>query len=75
MRPATQVATSLEVAASTNAGNPIVVKNPYHPSSTAIIALASELAGEDIATPTTVGAVQPAAATDQQSKRRLRRRR
>jgi pilus assembly protein CpaE len=74
MRPVTQVATSMEVAASTNAGNPIVVKNPYHPSSTAIIALASELAGEDIATPRTAGAEQPAA-TDQQSKRRLRRRR
>ena len=73
MRPETLVATSLEVAASTNAGSPIVVKNPYHPSSTAIIALASQLAGEDIATPMTAGAEQPAA--EQQSKRRLRRRR
>ncbi|GAA1961775.1 response regulator [Nocardioides panacihumi] len=73
MRPETLVATSLEVAASTNAGSPIVVKNPYHPTSTAIIALASQLAGEDIATPVTAGAEQPAA--EQQSKRRLRRRR
>ncbi|MFT4264880.1 MAG: AAA family ATPase [Nocardioides sp.] len=53
MRPAAQVTTSIEVAASTNAGNPIVVKNPYHPSSTAIIGLASLLAGQDIAAPTT----------------------
>ena len=73
MRPETLVATSLEVAASTNAGSPIVVKNPYHPTSTAIVALASQLAGEDIATPVTAGAEQPA--TEQQSKRRLRRRR
>jgi pilus assembly protein CpaE len=74
MRPAAQVATSLEVAASTNAGTPIVVKNPYHPTSTAIVALASQLAGEDIATPIAAGAEQPAA-TEQGSKRRLRRRR
>ena len=74
MRPTTQVATSLEVAASTNSGNPIVVKNPYHPSSTAIIALASELAGEDIATPRTPGTEQPSG-SEAQSKRRLRRRR
>jgi pilus assembly protein CpaE len=73
MRPVAKVATSLEVAAATNAGNPIVTKNPFHPTSTAIIALASELAGEEIATPRTAGVDQPAA--EQGSKRRLRRRR
>ncbi|GAB7004253.1 response regulator [Nocardioides sp. AN3] len=72
MRPAARVTTSLEVAAATNAGNPIVAKNPYHPTSTAIIALASQLAGEDIATPVTAGGEQPAG---DQPKRRLRRRR
>jgi pilus assembly protein CpaE len=76
MRPAAQVATSLEVAAATNAGNPIVAKNPYHPTSTAIIAFASELAGEEIATPATVGSQKPADATSSSgSKLRLRRRR
>ena len=79
MRPATQVATSIEVAASTNAGNPIVAKNPYHPSSTAIIALASQLSGQDIVVPSNhvAGAPQPevAAAGTQQPRRRLRKRR
>jgi pilus assembly protein CpaE len=74
MRPDTQIATSLEVAASTNSGNPIVLKNPHHPTSTAIIALASTLAGEDIATPSTPGA-EHQADSGQPAKRRLRRRR
>jgi pilus assembly protein CpaE len=74
MRPAAKVATSLEVAAATNAGNPIVAKNPYHPTSTAIITLASQLAGEEIATPPAATGEQTAD-TDQQPKRRLRRRR
>ncbi|SFC06159.1 pilus assembly protein CpaE [Nocardioides terrae] len=73
IRPSARVATSLEVAASTNAGSPIVVKNPHHPTSTAIIALASELAGGEIATPVSASADEPA--PEQQSKRRLRRRR
>jgi pilus assembly protein CpaE len=73
MRPAALVATSMEVAASTNAGNPIVAKNPYHPSSTAIIEFASQLAGEEIASPAIAGG-DPSTA-DAPSKRRLRRRR
>jgi pilus assembly protein CpaE len=73
MRAATQVATSMEIAASTNAGNPIVSKNPYHPTSTAIIELASQLAGEEIAAPPAGGS--GSGSGDQQSKRRLRRRR
>jgi len=71
MVPAAKVATSLEVAASTNAGNPIVARNPYHPTSTAIIALASQLAGEDIAAPPAPPAER--SATANQPKRRLRR--
>ncbi|MDH2416752.1 AAA family ATPase [Nocardioides sp. CER19] len=74
MRPTAKVATSLEVAAATNAGNPIVAKNPYHPTSTAIITLASLLAGEQIATPPAATAAQ-VDEVDQQPKRRLRRRR
>jgi pilus assembly protein CpaE len=73
MTPAAKVATSLEIAASTNAGNPIVARNPFHPTSTAIISLASQLAGEDIAAPPAPTADQGAA--DSQPKRRLRRRR
>ncbi|MFT4286826.1 AAA family ATPase [Nocardioides sp.] len=73
MKPAAQVGTSLEVAASTNAGNPIVARNPYHPSSTAIIAMASTLAGRDLATPT--GGGVPSSAEGKESKRRLRKRR
>ena len=41
----TQVATSMDIAASTNAGTPIVVGKPDHPSSTAIRGLAARLAG------------------------------
>jgi pilus assembly protein CpaE len=73
MTPAAKIATSLEVAASTNAGNPIVARNPYHPTSTAILALASQLAGEEIATPPAPGGDQ--SSSDNQPKRRLRRRR
>ena len=51
MRPAAKVGTSVEIAAATNAGNPIVLKNPSHPSSAAIIELASKLSGHDIAVP------------------------
>ncbi|MFA6300621.1 MAG: AAA family ATPase [Nocardioides sp.] len=51
MSIAAQVATSLDIAASTNAGNPIVSERPQHPSSTAIMALASTLAGEPVSTP------------------------
>ncbi|MDI6908942.1 AAA family ATPase [Nocardioides sp.] len=42
---AAQVATSIDIAASTNAGTPIVAGKPDHPSSTAIRALAGLLAG------------------------------
>lgn len=79
MRPAAQVATSIEVAASTNAGNPIVAKNPYHPSSTAIMGMASQLSGQDIVVPTNhvAGGGQPEmpAPLPQQARRRLRKRR
>jgi pilus assembly protein CpaE len=51
MRPEAKVASSTEVAAATNAGNPIVSKSPHHPWSTAIRELASLLAGEPISAP------------------------
>lgn len=75
MRPAARVATATEVAASTNAGTPIVVKNPDHPSSTAIVQLASLLAGQDIAPPAADIRGQEAAASTGFFGRRLRKRR
>ncbi|UDY22524.1 AAA family ATPase [Nocardioides sp. Kera G14] len=75
MRPDAQVATSIEVAASTNAGNPIVVKNPYHPSSTAIIQMASLLAGQDITAPATERVEQTTTESTGLFGRRLRKRR
>jgi pilus assembly protein CpaE len=60
MQVATKVATSVEIAAATNAGTPIVVSDPRHPSSEAIRALASRLTGEPLAAPTPVNGVSPA---------------
>ena len=51
LKPAARVSTSIDIAAATNAGNPIVTKDPYHPSSTAILQLASLLSGEEITAP------------------------
>lgn len=48
MGVSTQVATSIEIAAATNAGMPIVLSNPAHQSSVAIRRLATELAGEPV---------------------------
>jgi pilus assembly protein CpaE len=73
LRPAAQVTTSIEVAASTNAGNPIVVKNPYHPSSTAILQMASLLSGEEIAAPTYTVETVPAEPSRLFGRRRKRR--
>ena len=49
MGVAAKVPTSLEIAAATNAGNPIVIGNPDHVSSAAIRELAIGLAGEPVA--------------------------
>ncbi|GAW52479.1 MULTISPECIES: AAA family ATPase [unclassified Nocardioides] len=46
---AARVATSIDIAAATNAGTPIVSGKPDHPSSTAIRALAVRLCGEPAA--------------------------
>lgn len=44
----TQVATSTDIAAATNAGTPIVVGKPDHPSSAAVRELAAQLSGEPL---------------------------
>jgi len=51
MRPEARVATSMEVAAATNAGKPIVIRNPQHATSLAILQMASVLAGQNVAAP------------------------
>ncbi|WP_372728578.1 AAA family ATPase [Nocardioides sp.] len=49
MKVVTQIATAMDIAASTNAGNPIVSGSPGHPSSVALRRLATLLAGEPAA--------------------------
>ena len=43
-----QISTSIDIAAATNAGRPIVLSAPDHPSSRTVRALASALAGEEV---------------------------
>jgi pilus assembly protein CpaE len=43
-----QISTSIDIAAATNAGRPIVLSAPDHPSSRTVRALASTLAGEEV---------------------------
>jgi pilus assembly protein CpaE len=71
MRPVARVASSLDVVAATNAGTPLITKDPRHPVSVAMLGLATTLAGQDIAAPT-AAADQPAAAAP--SRRRWKRR-
>jgi pilus assembly protein CpaE len=52
MRPEARIASATEVAAATNAGKPIVVRNPEHPISLSMIQMASQLAGQTVAAPT-----------------------
>ncbi len=54
-----QVSTSLEIAAATNAGTPIVIGNPDHASSAAIRELATGLAGEPVAPSRDVAPTSP----------------
>jgi len=43
---ATQISTSIDIAAATNSGRPILSSSPSHPSSTALRQLAAQLSGE-----------------------------
>ncbi|MGA8845180.1 MAG: AAA family ATPase [Nocardioides sp.] len=52
----TFVASSVDVAAATNAGNPIVVDKPEHGASTAILQLAATLTGEPLLAASTAAA-------------------
>lgn len=70
MPVAVEVSTSLDVAAATNAGRPIMLSDPDHQMSAAIRALATELAGEPLTAP---GAAHPAAGGPPAAGRRGRR--
>ncbi|CAN5615058.1 hypothetical protein BH11ACT8_BH11ACT8_06560 [soil metagenome] len=48
------VSTSIDIAAATNAGNPIVIGQPGHAGSAAILRLAATLTGEPVSAPTPV---------------------
>lgn len=74
MRVAAEVATSIDIAAATNAGTPIVAADPDHQSSAAVRDLAARLAGEPIAPPGGTPAA-PASATPARATRRFRIRR
>lgn len=77
MGVAAQVESSIDIAAATNAGTPILLENPAHQSSTAIRDLATRLAGETVAAPrSTAGPDGGAeAGTTEKSARRFRIRR
>ena len=51
LTPVAHVASSVDVAAATNSGVPIVARNPRHPGSRAVFELAGRLAGQEIAAP------------------------
>lgn len=60
-KPVARISTSIDIAVATNAGAPIVLKNPAHPATRAIRELASQITGEPfdpiamaVATPTPV---------------------
>lgn len=53
MDVAVQVATSLDIAKATNAGRPLMLSSPSHPSSKAIRSLADRLTGTSSASPAT----------------------
>ena len=77
MGVAAQVETSIDIAAATNAGIPILLENPAHQSSSAIRDLATRLAGDTVAAPgsaTNPDAGAEPGATDKPARRfRLRR--
>jgi pilus assembly protein CpaE len=72
MPVATMIPSSMDIAAATNAGTPILAANPGHTSSTAIRHLARQLTGEP---PAPVHASGKGTGDDERSGRRFRKRR
>ncbi|MCM3514086.1 AAA family ATPase [Nocardioides sp. P86] len=76
MPVAARIATSMDIAAATNAGTPIVVGSPDHQSSAAILALAAELVGDAddrAAVPATASTGASAEPTAAKARFRIRR--
>src|SRR3954451_4604187 len=53
MNVASQISTSIDIAAATNAGTPIIAASPQHPSSSAFRTLSTLLAGDHAGLPST----------------------
>ncbi|HVK28388.1 MAG TPA: AAA family ATPase [Nocardioides sp.] len=71
MPVSSQVATAVDIAASTNSGTPIVSHKPHHPASQAYFQLASSVTGEPVTAP---ASAQAAAAAEPARSRGLFRR-
>ena len=67
-----QISSSLEIAAATNAGSPVIVSDPEHQLSAAIRQLASTLAGEMVSSLGSPG-VTPHSEAEAKSRRSRRR--
>lgn len=76
MDVAAEICTSLEVAAATNAGKPIILSSPDHQMSSAIRRLATRLAGETLTAPAYGQPPAPAGAPQREARlgRRTKRR-
>ena len=72
MPVAASVSSSVDVAAATNSGNPIVVATPGHQTSQAVRTLASEIAGVPLAGPGETAAAPTDAADDEAARGRTR---
>jgi pilus assembly protein CpaE len=70
---AARVGTDVEIAAATNAGTPIVAGHPHHPSSVAIVDLASLVTGEAVGAPPAASDRRAMEATDGKKRRRGRK--
>ena len=69
----TQIASSLEIAAATNAGSPVIVSDPEHQLSAAIRQLAATLAGDHVGPPGTPDSGIPQSEAEAKSRRSRRR--
>ena len=74
MGVATQLLSSVDIAAATNAGSPIVVSDPEHQLSVAVRELASRLAGQMVAPPGATAAAGTETKSEAEVRGRLRRR-
>lgn len=75
IRPAARISTSIDIAVATNAGAPIVLKNPAHPASRAIRELSSRITGEPYDPISTATAAAPLPEAAPAQPRRLWKRR